>query len=121
PPPQPPSYRPVHAEHPARQGPTGPSPQEQAARSGLFFAEAGPTTPPQAGNASATSAPSQSDYPAFYNGHSLVSPLSPYELKAGAVVPAALLTAVDTSRAGPVIATVTQNVFDSVSGRHLLV
>lgn len=117
-----PSYRPVHAEHPARQGPTGPSPQEQAARSGLFFAEAGPTTPPQAGNASPPSAaPSRTDYPAFYNGHSLVSPLSPYELKAGAVVPAALLTAVDTSRAGPVIATVTQNVFDSVSGRHLLV
>jgi type IV secretion system protein VirB10 len=27
---------------------------------------------------------------------------------------------VDTSRAGPVIATVTQNVYDSVSGRHLL-
>lgn len=49
-----------------------------------------------------------------------MAPLSPFELKAGAIVPAALLTAVDTSRAGPVIATVTQNVYDSVSGRHLL-
>jgi type IV secretion system protein VirB10 len=49
-----------------------------------------------------------------------VAPLSPFELKAGAIVPAALLTAVDTARAGPVIATVTQNVYDSVTGRHLL-
>ncbi len=49
-----------------------------------------------------------------------MAPLSPFELKAGAIVPAALLTAVDTSRAGPVIATVTQNVYDSVTGRHLL-
>ena len=56
----------------------------------------------------------------MYNGHALVAPLSPFELKAGAIVPAALLTAVDTARAGPVIATVTQNVYDSVSGRHLL-
>lgn len=56
----------------------------------------------------------------MYNGHVLVAPLSPFELKAGAIVPAALLTAVDTARAGPVIATVTQNVYDSVSGRHLL-
>lgn len=62
-----------------------------------------------------------SDYGALYNGHSLVAPLSPYELKAGAVVPAALLTAIDTARAGPVVATVTQNVFDSITGRHLLV
>jgi type IV secretory pathway VirB10-like protein len=60
------------------------------------------------------------DYGEIYNGHRLVAPLSPFELKAGAIVPAALLTAVDTARAGPVIATVTQNVYDSVSGRHLL-
>jgi type IV secretory pathway VirB10-like protein len=60
------------------------------------------------------------DYGLIYNGHSLVAPLSPFELKAGAIVPAALLTAVDSARAGPVIATVTQNVYDSVSGRHLL-
>jgi len=56
----------------------------------------------------------------MYSGNGLVAPLSPFELKAGAIVPAALLTAVDTSRAGPVVATVTQNVYDSISGRHLL-
>jgi len=55
-----------------------------------------------------------------YNPHVLVGPVSPFELKAGAIVPAALLTAVDTSRQGPVVAMVTQNVFDTVTGRHLL-
>jgi type IV secretion system protein VirB10 len=58
---------------------------------------------------------------AVYNGHSLMAPVSPYELKAGAVVPAALLTAVDTSREGPVVATITDNIFDTVSGRTLLI
>ncbi|GAA0195628.1 hypothetical protein GCM10009081_08040 [Brevundimonas nasdae] len=57
----------------------------------------------------------------MYNGHVLTAPLSPFELKAGAMVLAALLTAVDTARSGPVIATMTQNVQDSVSGRHLLI
>jgi type IV secretion system protein VirB10 len=61
------------------------------------------------------------DYGAVYNGHSLLAPLSPYEVKAGAIVPAALLTAVDTAREGPVVATVTENVFDTVSGRTLLI
>ena len=56
-----------------------------------------------------------------YNDNRLAAPISPYELKAGAVVPAALLTGVDTARAGPVVAMVTQNVFDTVSGRHLLI
>jgi type IV secretion system protein VirB10 len=42
-------------------------------------------------------------------------------VKAGAVVAAALLTGVDTSRPGPVTATVTENVFDTVTGRHLLI
>lgn len=50
----------------------------------------------------------------------LKAPLSPYELKAGATVPAVLLTAMDTSRAGPVVAVVTQNVYDTVTGTYLL-
>ncbi len=110
-----PAYRPASAPN-AR----GPSPREQAARSGLFFEDAraqAAGAPAPGGNRSPAVNP---DYGAIYNGHALVAPLSPFELKAGAIVPAALLTAVDTSRAGPVIATVTQNVYDSVSGRHLL-
>ncbi|WP_369335866.1 TrbI/VirB10 family protein [Halomonas sp. ND22Bw] len=36
------------------------------------------------------------------------------------MIPAVLLTGVDTARAGPVVATVSQNVYDTVSGRHLV-
>ncbi|QFU32309.1 TrbI/VirB10 family protein [Brevundimonas sp. Bb-A] len=105
--------------------PRGPRPVDLAARSGLFFAAQ------DGGVASADAAPSSrgdsqdsgraADYGATYNGHVLTAPLSPYELKAGAMIPAALLTAVDTARAGPVVASVTQNIYDSVSGRHLVI
>ncbi len=102
---------------------TGPSPGELAARSGLFFADArgdavAATEAPQPRTSPAASG--RNELGAMYNGHTLTAPLSPYEVKAGAVIPAVLLTGVDTERAGPVVATVTQNVFDTVSGRHLV-
>lgn len=110
------------ATPPPRTADRGPSPRELAARSGLFFessTQAGGGRSPEAG-ASASPRVERGDVGAMYNGHSLTAPLSPYELKAGAIIPAALLTGVDTERAGPVVATVTQNVFDTVSGRHLV-
>lgn len=101
----------------------GPSPGDQAARSGLFFETIQGAQAPMAPAASVparTSPTASTDLGATYNGHVLTAPLSPYELKAGAIIPAVLLTGVDTSRAGPVVATVSQNVFDTVSGRHLV-
>ncbi|WP_312147902.1 TrbI/VirB10 family protein [Brevundimonas sp.] len=50
----------------------------------------------------------------------LAAPTSPFVLQAGTLVPAVLLTGVDTSRPGPVVAAVTQNLYDTVTGRHLL-
>ena len=100
---------------------------DQAARSGLFFdagrgggsSTAEPVVPSASGSGEGAAANGRRDV--AYNPHALVAPLSPFELKAGAVVPAALLTGIDTARAGPVVAMVTQNVFDTVSGRHLLI
>ena len=121
-----PTRPPAYAAHraTASRDDRGPDPRQLAERSGLFFG--GP--PPLEAAASVRSgadaerpALSRPDLGTTYNGHRLTAPLSPFELKAGAVVSAALLTAVDTARAGPVIAMVTQNVYDSVSGRHLLV
>jgi type IV secretion system protein VirB10 len=63
----------------------------------------------------------RADYAALYNPHELVAPLSPDEVKAGTILPAVLLTAIDTSRPGPVIAAVNQNIFDTVTGRRLLI
>jgi type IV secretory pathway VirB10-like protein len=51
----------------------------------------------------------------------LVSPVSPYELKAGTVIPGALVTGVNTDLPGDVIGQVTENVYDSATGHYLLV
>jgi type IV secretion system protein VirB10 len=51
----------------------------------------------------------------------LQTPLSPYQLMAGTVIPAALITGLDSDLPGQVIAQVTQDVYDSVTGRYLLV
>lgn len=51
----------------------------------------------------------------------LVPPASDYELKAGNFIPAALVTAINSDLPGEVIAQVTQNVYDTRTGGHLLV
>jgi type IV secretion system protein TrbI len=51
----------------------------------------------------------------------LSPPRSRFELQAGHVIPAALVTALNSDLPGRVIAQVTANVYDSVSGDHLLV
>jgi type IV secretory pathway VirB10-like protein len=58
---------------------------------------------------------------AIYSPDRLQTPLSPYELMTGTVIPAALITGLNSDLPGQVIAHVTQDVYDSVSGRHLLV
>jgi len=112
-----------HAPDRAAATDRGPSPRELAIRSALFFESGGdvqarPATEQR--GAEPQLASSRSDLGSIYNDHTLTPPLSPYELKAGAIVSAALLTGIDTERPGPVVATVTQNVFDTVSGRHLV-
>lgn len=51
----------------------------------------------------------------------LSPPRSRYELQAGHVIPAALMTALNSDLPGRVIAQVTAPVYDSVSGDHLLI
>jgi type IV secretion system protein TrbI len=51
----------------------------------------------------------------------LVPPRSRYEIIAGSVIPAALVTALNSDLPGAVIAQVTSNVYDTVSGEHLLI
>ncbi|MGO4339351.1 TrbI/VirB10 family protein [Labrys sp. KB_33_2] len=48
-------------------------------------------------------------------------PASPYVLQAGAVIPAALITGVRSDLPGPITAQVTENIYDSPTGRILLV
>ena len=70
-----------------------------------------PCSPSQARNRSLPGCPSCSACAACASEppgarRPLLRPLSPYELKAGAFIPGALVTAVDTSRPGPVVAAV---------------
>jgi type IV secretion system protein VirB10 len=51
----------------------------------------------------------------------LVGPASPYVLQAGAVIPAALLTGIRSDLPGQIAAQVTEDVYDSPTGRYLLI
>lgn len=51
----------------------------------------------------------------------LSPPASPYVVQAGAVIPAAMVTGVRSDLPGQVVGQVTQNVYDTPTGRHLLI
>lgn len=51
----------------------------------------------------------------------LIEPSSPYVVQAGAVIPAALITGIRSDLPGQITAQVTQNVYDSPTGRMLLI
>jgi type IV secretion system protein VirB10 len=57
----------------------------------------------------------------IYNRHSLRDPVSPYQIMAGTVIAAALVTGLNSDLPGGVIAQVTENIFDSVTGETLLI
>ena len=86
-----------------------------------------PGVPPAVGNSSDTA---QTDKLAFlnakpegsiYNAHALQKPASPYQLMAGTVISASLITGLNSDLPGFVIAQVTEPVHDTVSGKHLLI
>ncbi|MBX9933531.1 MAG: hypothetical protein K2Y56_18745 [Methylobacterium sp.] len=56
-----------------------------------------------------------------YLAHLVQQPLSPYELKKGSVIPATMITGVNSDLPGRMIAQVNQNVYDSATGRYLLI
>jgi type IV secretion system protein VirB10 len=57
----------------------------------------------------------------IYNPHGLQRPASPYQLMAGTIIAASLLSGLNSDLPGFVIAQVTEHVWDSVAGRHLLI
>jgi type IV secretory pathway VirB10-like protein len=57
----------------------------------------------------------------IYNPHSLQKPVSPYTLMAGSIIPASLITGLNSDLPGFVIGQVTEQVYDTVTGRHLLI
>lgn len=95
----------------------------QAARhaaraSGLFLA----TSPKvrEATIAAPAAKPSLGD-PRLTSPERLADPASPYVLQAGSIIPAALVTGLTSQSTGLAIAQVTQDVYDSLGGGHLLI
>ena len=64
---------------------------------------------------------SQRDTGGIYNPHVLQTPVSPYQVMAGSVIAASLITGINSDLPGLVAAQVTENVYDTVSGRMLLI
>jgi type IV secretion system protein VirB10 len=91
----------------AAPGPTAPDPQETARSSPILFAARGE-------GAAAGQDADRLDA-------RLAPPRSRYEIQAGHVIPAALVTALSSDLPGRVIAQVTAPVYDSVTGDHLLI
>ncbi|WP_198972023.1 TrbI/VirB10 family protein [Xylophilus sp. ASV27] len=55
------------------------------------------------------------------NSGALKPPASPYQVMAGTVIAGALVTGIQSDLPGDVIATVTEPVYDTATGRHLLI
>ncbi len=113
---------------------SAPAPQEE--RSQPEPPARSPEAPPGSSAAPTTGGPSdpnlQEHKTAFLSGKggvatadylrtSLQAPRSPYEIKAGTVLPAVLITAINSDLPGPVIAQVREHVYDTVTGDYLLV
>lgn len=49
------------------------------------------------------------------------TPLSPYELKVGTLIPATMISGLNSDLPGQIIASVSQNVYDSATGSHVLI
>ena len=56
-----------------------------------------------------------------YNPHRLQTPVSPYQVMAGTIIPASLVTGLNSDLPGQVIAQVTENIYDTATGAHLLI
>jgi type IV secretory pathway VirB10-like protein len=121
--------------------PPGPSPEQQAlaqeresARTSHLFTQDAQGPPPAATAPAAGPPGAAENVPGVGEGASsavasaagdvnaarLQPPASPYVVQAGAIIPAALLTGLRSALPGQVVAQVTQNLYDSLTGRILL-
>jgi type IV secretion system protein TrbI len=121
-----------------KQGSRTPSPSAQAATPAEGPALAAPkarsdaaaNAPDSGAGAGAPASSSADRRQAFLGGPNdattqsasrLQLPTSKYLVTAGTVIPAALVTGINSDLPGPVVATVTEAVYDSATGRYLLI
>ena len=56
-----------------------------------------------------------------YNDYGVQDPASPYQVMTGTLIPASLVTGINSDLPGVIVAQVTQPVYDTVTGNHLLI
>lgn len=59
--------------------------------------------------------------PDIYNPHAIQDPVSPYQVMAGTIIAASLVTGLNSDLPGQLIAQVTEHVYDTMTGTHLLI
>ncbi len=59
--------------------------------------------------------------PEEYSKHSVISPQSTFELKSGTLLPCVLISGLNSDLPGNITAQVSENVFDTATGRYLLI
>ena len=57
----------------------------------------------------------------IYNPHKLTQPTSPFLVQAGTVIPGTMITSINSSLPGNIVAQVRDNVYDTVSGQFILI
>ncbi|MCD1594480.1 MULTISPECIES: TrbI/VirB10 family protein [Thalassospira] len=57
----------------------------------------------------------------IYNPHPLETPVSPWQVMAGSIIPASLVTGINSDLPGQIIAQVDANVYDTVTGMTVLI
>lgn len=61
----------------------------------------------------------RNDFP--YLKTTLLTPISPYEVKAGTILPGVLITGINSDLPGEILAQARENVYDTATGRYLLI
>ncbi|MCT7378228.1 TrbI/VirB10 family protein [Chelativorans salis] len=64
---------------------------------------------------------SQRDTGGVYNPYGVQTPASPYQLMAGSVIAASLITGINSDLPGLVVAQITENIYDTMTGTVLLI
>ncbi|PZV35906.1 TrbI/VirB10 family protein [Mesorhizobium kowhaii] len=104
--------------HSVQQPSEAPLPQSEAARASASVA---PAEGDQNNQQRKLDFVSQRNTSGTYNPHALQTPASPYQLMAGSVIAASLITGINSDLPGLVVAQVTETVHDTVTGNTLLI
>lgn len=95
--------------------------EREAARLSTLFLSGVQSSSADSGTASANTPIAQGAVPAVTSSGGLSAPPSPFTVQAGAIISGALITGLRSDLPGSALAQVTNDVYDSVTGRHLLI